>query len=142
VTSGVYDDVAFFRVLDGFVAQFGISGDPDTAARWRGKRITDDPAVRSNTAGTISYAMAGPHTRTTQLFINLADNARLDAMGFAPFAELTAGFDVVESLYGGYGEGAPRGRGPDQGLIQSEGNAYLREKFPKLDYVTKATIVP
>jgi peptidyl-prolyl cis-trans isomerase A (cyclophilin A) len=96
--------------------------------------------VVSNTEGRISFAMAGPGTRTTQLFVNLADNTRLDSMGFAPVAEVTEGMDVVRSLYSGYGEGAPRGNGPNQGTIQQKGNEYLRESFPELDYITKATI--
>lgn len=140
VESGYYDDVAFFRVLDGFVAQFGISGDPEVGARWRERPIEDDPVQATNKAGSISFAMAGPGTRTTQLFINLADNTRLDDMGFSPVAEVTEGMDVVGSLYGGYGEGAPRGNGPDQGAIHGRGNAYLRDSFPDLDYVTRATI--
>jgi len=140
VETGFYNDVAFFRVLPGFVAQFGINGDPARSAQWHEKVIQDDPVVGSNTTGTISFAMAGPNTRTTQLFVNLADNARLDGMGFAPFAEVTDGMSVVQSLCSEYGEGAPRGRGPDQGLIQSEGNAYLREQFPNLDYITEASV--
>lgn len=141
VSGGFFEDIAFFRVLDGFVAQFGISGDPGTASEWRQKQIEDDPVKASNTQGTISFAMAGPGTRTTQLFVNLSDNTRLDSMGFSPVAEVTEGMDVVQSLHGGYGEGAPRGNGPDQGRIQQHGNAYLKESFPKLDYVTKAEIV-
>ncbi len=141
ISSGFYSDVAFFRVLDGFVAQFGISGDPAIGAQWREKPIEDDPVKGSNTAGTISFAMAGPGTRTTQLFINLADNTGLDGMGFSPIAEVTEGMDVVLALHGGYGEGAPRGNGPDQGSIQSRGNDYLKGSFPDLDYVTSASIV-
>lgn len=141
ISEGFYDDVAFFRVLDGFVAQFGISGDPSTGATWREKPIEDDPVKASNKTGTISFAMAGPGSRTTQLFVNLVDNGRLDGMGFAPIAEVTEGMDVVMSLYAGYGEGAPRGNGPDQGSIQGKGNEYLRASFPDLDYVTKATVV-
>ena len=140
VEAGFYDDVAFFRVLDGFVAQFGISGDPETASAWREQPIPDDPVVASNTAGTISYAMAGPGTRTTQLFVNLADNTRLDEMGFSPVGEVVDGMDVVRSLYAGYGEGSPRGSGPDQGRLQQRGNEYLREEFPGLDYVKRAVI--
>lgn len=140
-TSGFFDDVAFFRVLEGFVAQFGISGDPETGSVWREKPIEDDAVVASNITGTISFAMAGPGTRTTQLFVNLADNQRLDGMGFSPVAEVTEGMDVVLSLYAGYGEGAPRGGGPDQGSIHSKGNAYLRASFPDLDYITSASVV-
>ena len=141
VKNGFFTDIAFFRVLDGFVAQFGISGDPEISSRWSDDVIKDDPVVGTNSAGTLSFAMAGPDTRTTQLFINLVDNQRLDGMGFSPFAEITEGFDVITSLYSDYGEGAPRGNGPDQGRIQSEGNAYLRAEFPDLDYITEATIV-
>ncbi|MFP4115346.1 MAG: peptidylprolyl isomerase [Spirochaetota bacterium] len=140
VSNGFYDDVAFFRVLSGFVAQFGISGDPEEGAGWREQPIPDDPVRSSNTEGSISFAMAGPGSRTTQLFINLADNTRLDSMGFAPVAEVVEGMDVVRRLHAGYGEGAPRGNGPEQGRIQKEGNDYLRESFPDLDYVTKAEI--
>ncbi len=142
VKLGFYDDVAFFRVLEGFVVQFGIHGEPKVAAAWRNARIEDDPVTQSNTRGRITFATAGPNTRTTQVFINLGDNKMLDGMGFAPFGEVDAeGMKVVEALYSGYGEGAPRGRGPDQGRIQREGNAYLRREFPKLDYVKKATLV-
>jgi peptidyl-prolyl cis-trans isomerase A (cyclophilin A) len=140
VKIGFYDDVAFFRVLDGFVVQFGISGDPEVNRLWRQARVSDDPVKRPNRAGTITFATSGPDSRTTQVFINLNDNTSLDRMGFAPFGTVIVGTEVVESLYGGYGEGAPRGRGPDQGQIQSQGNTYLKEKFPKLDYVISATI--
>ena len=141
VDAGFYTDIAFFRVLDGFVAQFGISGDPASSALWRSKSIKDDPIHGSNTRGTVTYAMAGPNTRTTQLFINFGDNSQLDGMGFSPFAEVIEGMEVVDSLHSGYGEGAPRGRGPDQGKIQKEGNAYLKAEFPELDYITAASIV-
>lgn len=141
VQSGYFTDVAFFRVLSGFVAQFGIHGDPDVSAKWRANAIADDPVKASNKKGTITFATAGPNTRTTQLFINLEDNGRLDGMGFAPFAKVVDGMAVVESLYSGYGEGAPRGDGPDQGKLQSKGNDYLAEHFPELDYVKSARVV-
>lgn len=140
VKNGFYDGVRFFRVLDGFMAQFGISGDPKVSAVWRQARIPDDPVRQSNKRGFITYAMAGPNTRTSQLFINFGDNAALDGQGFAPFGHVTSGMNVVDALYNGYGEGAPRGRGPDQGRIQMEGNAYLAKEFPRLDFVKKATI--
>jgi peptidyl-prolyl cis-trans isomerase A (cyclophilin A) len=140
VKSGYYDDVRFFRVLDGFMAQFGIHGDPKMSASWREQRIQDDPVKASNTRGMVSYAMAGPNTRTTQVFINYGDNSRLDGMKFSPFGKVVEGMDVVDKLYAEYGEGAPRGPGPDQGRLQAEGNAYLNKEFPKLDYVKKATI--
>lgn len=139
VREGYFTDVAFFRVIEGFMAQGGIHGDPQVSARWRDRRIPDDPPRQSNTRGMVSFAMAGPNTRTTQFFINLVDNSRLDSMGFAPFGRVRD-MSVVDRLHSGYGEGAPRGRGPDQGRIQREGNAYLRADFPQLDYIRSATI--
>jgi peptidyl-prolyl cis-trans isomerase A (cyclophilin A) len=141
VKSGYYDGQRFFRVLPGFMAQFGIHGDPKVAAQWHERNLLDDPVRQSNTRGMVSYATAGPNTRTTQVFINYGNNSSLDGQGFAPFGRVVEGMDVVDRLFAGYGEGAPRGRGPDQGRIQGEGNAYLEREFPKLDYVKKATIV-
>ncbi len=109
VRAGYYDDVAFFRVIDGFMVQFGINGDPRVNAAWQGARIPDDPVTQSNRRGMVTYAMAGPDTRTTQLFINFGDNKGLDGQGFAPFGAVVEGLAVVDSLYSGYGEGAPRG---------------------------------
>jgi peptidyl-prolyl cis-trans isomerase A (cyclophilin A) len=140
VRAGYYDDVRFFRVLPGFMAQFGIHGDPTVSAAWREQRFPDDPVRRTNLRGMVSYATAGPGTRTTQVFINYGSNDRLDAMGFAPFGQVVEGMEVVESLYGGYGEGAPGGRGPIQGQIQAQGNRYLDLGFPRLDRVIKATV--
>jgi peptidyl-prolyl cis-trans isomerase A (cyclophilin A) len=140
VKNGFYDGVRFFRVLDRFMAQFGINGDPQVSAAWTRARIADDPVKQSNTRGHITYAMAGPNTRTTQVFINYGDNRELDRDGFAPFGRVVSGMKSVDSLFNGYGEGAPRGSGPDQGRVQAEGNAYLMKAFPKLDYVKKATI--
>jgi len=140
VKNGFYNDARFFRVIDGFMVQFGISGNPDLSAVWRDARIPDDPVKQSNTRGTVSFATAGPGTRTTQVFINFGDNSGLDGQGFSPFGQIVSGMDVVDSLYKGYGEGAPRGQGPDQGRIQMQGNAYLITDFPKLDYIKKATI--
>ena len=142
VKSGFYDDVRFFRVISGFVAQFGINGDPAVNGRWRNARIPDDPVMQSNRRGTIAFATSGPNARTTQVFINVADNGNLDRLGFAPFGQVVNGMEVVDRLYAGYGEGAPNGRGPDQRRLQNEGNAYLAAAFPRLDYVRKATIVP
>ncbi len=139
--SGYYDGGRFFRVIPGFMVQFGIHGDPLVAAAWRDQRIPDDPVRRTNLRGMVSFATAGPGTRTTQVFINFGSNDALDAQGFAPFAQVVAGMDVVDRLYAGYGEGAPRGRGPDQGRIQAEGNAYLERGFPRMDYVKRASIV-
>ena len=140
VKNGFYDDVRFFRVIPGFMAQFGIHGNPTVAAAWRPAQIKDDPVKQSNKRGFVTFATAGPNTRTTQLFINFGDNAGLDKQGFAPFGEVTTGMDVVDKIYSGYGEGAPRGKGPDQGRTQSEGNAYLTKEFPRLDYIKSATI--
>lgn len=140
VKAGYFTDLAFFRVISGFMVQFGIHGDPAVSAKWRAASIADDPPAQSNLKGYITYAMAGPNTRTTQLFINYADNSRLDSMGFAPFGKVTRGMEVVESIYSGYGEGAPSGMGPDQGRAQMEGNEYFRKDFPKLDYIISAAV--
>jgi peptidyl-prolyl cis-trans isomerase A (cyclophilin A) len=140
VKNGFFDDTRFFRVVSGFMVQFGINGDPKNSAAWRTATIKDDPVKQSNTRGYITFATSGPDSRTSQVFINFADNAGLDGQGFSPFGQVTSGMNVVDALYSGYGEGAPRGRGPDQGRIQREGNAYLTKEFPSLDYVKKATI--
>jgi peptidyl-prolyl cis-trans isomerase A (cyclophilin A) len=138
--SGYFENVRFFRVIPGFMAQFGIHGDPAVSASWRSERIPDDPVKQSNGRGMITFATAGPGTRTTQLFINFGDNRMLDGQGFAPFGRVTEGMDVVDKIFGGYGEGAPGGRGPDQGRIQAQGNAYLEKDFPKLDYIKSVTV--
>jgi cyclophilin family peptidyl-prolyl cis-trans isomerase len=140
VKNGFYDNARFFRVISGFMVQFGINGDPKTSAVWREARIKDDPVRQSNSRGMITFATAGPNTRTTQVFINFADNGALDRMGFAPFGRVVSGMNVVDALYSGYGEGAPRGNGPDQQRIQEQGNAYLTRDFAKLDYIKKAAI--
>jgi peptidyl-prolyl cis-trans isomerase A (cyclophilin A) len=140
VKNGFYNNARFFRVISGFMVQFGINGDPKVSAVWHDANIKDDPVRQTNQRGTISFATAGPNTRTTQVFINFADNRALDRMGFAPFGKVISGMDVVDALYSGYGEGAPRGNGPDQQRVQSQGNAYLTQDFGKLDYIKKATI--
>ncbi len=142
VKNGFYDNVRFFRVVEGFMAQFGINGDPKVSSIWREARIKDDPVRISNKRTFVTFATAGPNTRTTQVFISFSDNSNLDSQGFAPFGQVVSGMKVVDALYNGYGEGAPNGRGPDQGRVQKEGNAYLANSFPNLDYVKKATIVP
>ncbi|MBP7827244.1 MAG: Peptidyl-prolyl cis-trans isomerase A precursor [Verrucomicrobia bacterium ADurb.Bin118] len=142
VRAGYFKDLAFFRVIPGFMCQFGIHGDPKVAAAWRTAQIPDDPVRASNTRGAITFATAGPNTRTTQLFINFGDNANLDGMGFSPFGKVISGMDVVDKINGEYGEGAPRGRGPDQQRVQREGNAYLKKDFPKLDYIQSVSILP
>ena len=141
VSAGYYDDVRFFRVIMGFMAQFGIHGDPDVADAWRYARIPDDQRIQSNTRGMVSYAMAGPDTRTTQVFINFGDNSALDSMNFAPFGQVVEGMEVVDQIYAEYGDAEPRGRGPLQRRLQSMGNNYLKVEFPELDYVVRATIV-
>jgi cyclophilin family peptidyl-prolyl cis-trans isomerase len=140
VANGFFDDCRFFRVVSGFMAQFGIHGDPAVSSVWRNAQIPDDPVQQSNKRGYVTFATAGPDTRTTQVFINFADrNSRLDSQGFAPFGTVVEGMDVVDKLFSGYGEGAPQGHGPDQTRMQKEGNAYLK-LFPKLDYIKKASI--
>ena len=138
VSNGFYDDVRFFRVLDGFMAQFGMHGNPGIQAAWRNQQLKDDPVKQTNKRGYVSFATAGPNTRTTQVFINFEDNAALDKQGFAPFGEVVEGMAVVDKLYSGYG----RNNVPDQGRITAEGNAYLMKSYPKLDYIKKATIEP
>ena len=142
VRSGYFKDIAFFRVIPGFMCQFGIHGDPAVSAKWRDANIPDDAVKGSNTRGTITFATSGPGTRTTQLFINFGDNTGLDGQGFSPFGKVIEGMDVVDKINSEYGEGAPNGRGPAQGRVQFEGNAYLKKDFPNLDYIKSATIVP
>jgi peptidyl-prolyl cis-trans isomerase A (cyclophilin A) len=136
VKNGFFDETRFFRVVPDFMVQFGISGDPAVAAPWQSANIKDDTSTgHSNTKGMVSFATRGPNTRTTQIFINYANNAGLDRQGFTPFGEVTTGMDVVEKINAEYAQK------PDQGRIQSEGNTYLKASFPKLDYVKTATIV-
>jgi peptidyl-prolyl cis-trans isomerase A (cyclophilin A) len=140
VRSGFYDGARFFRVLPGFVVQFGIGADPAATAKWRKANLVDDPVKESNRRATVTFATGGPNTRTTQVFINLADNASLDPRGFSPFGAVSQGMEVVDQFYSGYGEGAPSGNGPEQSTAESDGNAYLIREFPKLDYIKKASI--
>ena len=140
VKNGFYNDTRFFRVISGFMVQFGIHGDPAVSAAWRMASIPDDAVKESNKRGYITFATAGPNTRTTQVFINFGNNAGLDSQGFSPFGHVISGMDVVDKLYSGYGEGAPNGRGPNQGQIQDQGNAYLTKDFPQMDYIKTATI--
>jgi peptidyl-prolyl cis-trans isomerase A (cyclophilin A) len=138
VKNGYFDDVRFFRVVPGFVVQFGMSGDPNLTKVWQRATIKDDAVKGSNTKGTLTFATSGPNSRTTQVFINLKDNTRLDGMGFSPFGTVTDGMAVVEKFYGGYGDPP---KGPQQPRITAEGNAYLDKEFPQLAKLTKATIV-
>lgn len=135
VKNGFFDNTKFFRVIPGFMAQFGISGNPAVAAKWRDANIQDDPVTQSNKRGYITFATAGPGTRTTQLFINYGNNANLDSQGFSPFGKVIKGMEVVDKIYSGYGEQ------PNQMQIQMEGNKYLNASWPKLDGIKKATIV-
>ncbi len=136
-----YDNTSFFRVLRGFVVQWGISAYPPVSAAWSHAPIKDDSVVQSNLRGYITYAMGGPNTRTTQVFVNLVDNKRLDGMGFAAFGQVTEGMDVVEALYAGYGEGAPDGQGPEQDSIEKLGKPYLDKGFEKLDSIKTTTLI-
>ncbi len=136
-----YDNTSFFRVLRGFVVQWGISAYPPVSAAWSHAPIKDDPVVQSNLRGYITYAMGGPNTRTTQVFVNLVDNKRLDGMGFSAFGQVTEGMDVVEALYAGYGEGAPDGQGPEQDKIEKLGKSYLDKGFDKLDSIKTTTLI-
>jgi peptidyl-prolyl cis-trans isomerase A (cyclophilin A) len=141
VEAKFYDGVRFHRVVRGFVCQFGINGNPKTQQLWSTLQIPDDPVKEKNRKGTIAYAMRGPNTRTTQVFINLRDNLDLDKSGFAPFGKVVEGMEVVESLYHSYGEAAPRGGGPDPTQIELQGNQYLDRRFPRLDSIKRAVVV-
>ena len=137
VKNGFYDGTRFFRVLDGFMAQFGLHADPDVQSAWRSANLKDEPVMKSNTRGSVSFTReSSPNSRYTMIFINYKDNSYLDADGFAPFGQVVAGMDVADKLYGGYG----RQNIPDQRRILREGNAYLLAEYPKLDFVKTATI--
>ncbi len=142
VRAGYFDDSRFFRVVPAFIVQFGIAGDPRVATFWRARTIPDDPVRQRNTRGLISFAMTGPNTRTTQLFINLRDNSRLDAQGFAPVAMILRGMNVVDRLYAGYGEASGGGmRAAHQDSLFLGGNAWLDRAFPRLDRIVSARLV-
>ena len=143
VKNGFYDDARFFRAVPNFMVQFGLNANPNVSKVWQPARIAPDKVTQSNKKGFITFAMGGtPDTRTTQVFINFRNNTNLDGMGFAPFGEVASGIEVVDKIYTGYGEGAPRGGGPPQGRVAAEGNAYLIKSFPKMDYIKTATIAP
>lgn len=141
VKIGFFEDIAFFRVIPNFMAQFGIHGDPEVARAWRGANIPDDPVVESNRRGTLTFAKTGaPNSRSTQFFINFRDNRNLDRMGFSPVGEVVEGMEAIDAIHK-VGEGAPRGPGPSQRRIQAQGNVYLKEAYPDLDYVESAELV-
>mmetsp|Transcript_12122 Transcript_12122/g.34693 ORF Transcript_12122/g.34693 Transcript_12122/m.34693 type:complete len:324 (-) Transcript_12122:765-1736(-) len=137
VSDNFYDGARIFRVLNNFVAQFGICENPFQQAEWDAKPLEDDPVIVSNKRGTITFATAGPSTRTTQAFINTKNNKRLDKMGFSPFGEVIDGLDVVDKFYSGYGEGEPEGKGPSQSKMEEFGGEYVDKEFPLLSYFTK-----
>ena len=141
VKNGFYDGAHFYRVMPGYIVQFGLGSDPELVEVWRQATITDDPVAVSNTRGTVTFVGEGTDNRTTEVFINLKDTARLDEMGFSPFGSVIQGMDVVDRLYSGYGDAPPGGMGPERGKIQVEGTEYLSREFPELDYITSATIV-
>jgi len=135
-----FQDIPFFRVIRGFMAQFGLHSQPEENRYWKEKPIQDDPSNQSNLRGFISFATAGPNTRTTQLFINTANNPNLDSMGFTPIGKIVdtpqnPGMQIIDTLFSGYGEGHPSGRGPSQELIQKLGTSFLKEHYPYLDYI-------
>ena len=134
VKGGFFSDIAFFRMVRGFVVQFGIHGSPLVSEAWRDANISDDPVKETNARGTLVFATAGPNTRTTQLFINLNDNRNLDRMGFSPIGKVVEGMDIIDSLNYEYAER------PNQGAIQRDGNTYLKAQFPNLDYIESMTV--
>lgn len=140
VSGGYYDDTRIFRVVTGFMAQFGVAGDPTLEYQWRNSYLADDPVVESNTRSRVSFAKAGPNSRVNQIFINLVDNTDLDGQGFSPFGEVVEGMDVVDAFYAEYGDGPPRGDGPYQTQAMAQGNAYLDADFPELTRIVSARV--
>ena len=141
VKNGYYDECRFYRVLPKYIAQVGIHGDPKISMKWHEAPIDDDPVKQKNTRGRVTFAKGGPNSRTTNLFINLKDSTSLDAQGFAPVGDVIEGMDIADQLHSGYGEGAPKGRGPSQKKIYEEGNAWLQKDFKDLDFIKTAKIV-
>jgi peptidyl-prolyl cis-trans isomerase A (cyclophilin A) len=142
VRVGYLNDISFYRVLDGYIAQFGVNGDPEVNQLWGDSAIGDDPVKMSNTEGMLAFAQQAPNTRTTQIYINLQDNPDLDTAGLAPFGQVVSGRSTVASLYSGYGEMHPKGKGPRPNLLQKLGNKYLKREFGDLDYIIRAEIDP
>jgi peptidyl-prolyl cis-trans isomerase A (cyclophilin A) len=141
VKAGYYDDCRFYRVLPKYIAQFGINGTPATAAKWKEQPIDDDPVKQKNTRGRVTFAKGGPNTRTTNLFINLKDSTSLDGDGFAPIGEVVEGMDIADQLFSGYGEGAPKGKGPSQRKLYEQGNTWLQKDYKDLDFIKAAKVI-
>jgi len=137
-----FDQGRFFRVVPGFIAQFGVHRDFNVHGKWREDFIVDDPPQQKNLRGTLAYAMSGPTTRATEIFINLADNPALDQQAFVPFAQVVQGMDVVDKFYAGYGEMRPEGKYIDPSRVEGEANEYLVQRFPNLDYIVRTEILP
>jgi len=142
VRTRYYDDARFFRVLKGFIAQFGVHRDFDVHATWRKMFIVDDPPQEKNLRGTLAFAKSGPNTRATEVFINLADNAALDEQGFVPFGKIVDGIEVIDKIYSGYGEMRPEGKDIDPARVEEETNEYLVQRFSRMDYIKRARLVP
>ena len=139
---GFYDDVRIYRVLENFMAQWGLNGDPYVNQAWKSEYLVDDPARESNTRGRVTFAKGGLHTRTSEVFINYKDNTQLDGEGFVPFGEVVEGMDVVDAFYAAYGDGPPRGEGPYQAMAAARGNPYFDEEFPELTRIISVTVTP
>ncbi len=137
-----FDQGRFFRVVPGFIAQFGVHRDFNVQGKWREDFILDDPPRQKNVRGTLAFAMSGPTTRATEIFINLVDNAPLDQQGFVPFAQVVQGMQVVDKFYSGYGEMRPEGKYIDPSRVEGEANEYLVQRFPNLDYILRTEILP
>ena len=142
VRAGFYDDTRIYRVLDGFMAQFGLNGDPYVNVAWKSQFIVDDPVLQTNTRGRVTFAKGGRHTRTTEIFVNYKDNRPLDEDGFAPIGEVIEGMEAVDAFYSAYGDGPPRGEGPYQAMAQARGNEYLDAEYPELTRIQRAVILP
>lgn len=142
VRGGFFDDTRVYRVVDGFVAQFGLNGDPYVNQAWKTEYLVDDPVTQTNRRGRVTFAKGGRHSRTTEIFVSLRDNPQLDESGFAPFGEVVEGMEVVEAFHAAYGDGPPRGEGPYQAMVEARGNAYLDAEFPELTRIERATVEP
>ena len=138
--NGFFDDSRVYRVLDGFMAQFGINADPYVSQAWKTHFIVDDPVVQTNSRGRVTFAKGGLHTRTTEIFVNYRDNAGLDEEGFSPIGEVIEGMEVVDAFHAAYGDGPPRGSGPYAAMAQARGNAYLDVEFPELTKIIRVTM--